>query len=137
MSGERRDDTCANLQGDGCYGFSGPTESVVERFEPIKLLPNRIRNPLRPCPDDDLDIIREEPPHAPLPKPAGARPHGGGVSLGLAGPLLRRPVSKEDHRTDHFVAPLRLVHKLELQLRDVFGWHPRGSPALSIQAGDL
>jgi hypothetical protein len=43
-----------------------------------------------------------------------------------------RPVGKEDHRPDHFIAPLRLVDKLELELREVFGWHPRGSPALNI-----
>jgi hypothetical protein len=46
-------------------------ESVVERFEPIKLLSNDIRNPRRRCPDDDLHILREESQYPLLAKAAG------------------------------------------------------------------
>jgi hypothetical protein len=51
--------------------------------------------------------------------------------------LSWRPVGKEDEGPDHFIAPLRLVDKLELELREVVGWHPRGSPAPGIRAGDV
>jgi hypothetical protein len=37
----------------------------------------------------------------------------------------------------HLIAPLGLVHTWELHLCEVFSWHPRGSPALGIEAGDL
>jgi hypothetical protein len=46
--------------------------------------------------------------------------------------------SRSEKRRVHFIrTPLRLVDKLELELREVFGWHPRGSPAPGIQAGDV
>jgi hypothetical protein len=84
-------------------------EAVVERLEPIQLLLHRLWNPRRSCPDADLHILREQPHHPLLPKPAGERPHGGGMGVGFIRPLPRRPVGKEDEGPDHFVAPLRLV----------------------------
>ena len=60
-----------------------------------------------------------------------------GWVCGFLRALSRRPVGKEDEGPDHFVAPLRLVDQLELELREVVGWHPRGSPAPGIRAGDV
>jgi hypothetical protein len=59
------------------------------------------------------------------------------MCVGLMGALSWRPVGKEDDGPDYVVAPLRLVYELELLLREVFGWHPRGCPAPGIRAGDV
>ena len=108
-------------------------EAVVERLEPIQLLSNRLWNPRCSRPGDDLHILREEPQHPLLPKPAGERPHGGGMRVGFIRPLSRRPVGKEDDGPDDFVVPWRLVHKLQSELCEIFGWHLRGSPAPGIR----
>ena len=113
-------------------------EAISEGFEPIDIS-CRTGSGMRVIPplDDHLGIVGEQSQHAPLPKPAGQGPHGGGVSPGLLRPWLRRPVSEEDHRATHLIAPLGLVYKLELQLREVVGRHPHSSPVQGIQAGGL
>jgi hypothetical protein len=102
-------------------------EAVVERLEAIQLLSNGLGHPRRPSPDDDFHIPWEEPQH-PLPsKPAGERPHRGGMRVGFVRALLGRPVGKEDEGPDHFIAPLRLIHEAQLQLgklRGRFHDHP-------------
>ena len=60
-----------------------------------------------------------------------------GWVCGFPGPLLRGPVGEEDHRADDFIAPLRVVHKLQLQLRKVLGWHAPSPPAAVVHRGDL
>jgi hypothetical protein len=104
-------------------------ESVVEGLEPINLLPYGIGDGAGPLLMHHLDMIREESQHALLPKPACKGPHSGRVSPGLMGALLRCPIGEEDHGANHFVAPLDMVSKLELQLREVVGRHPHSPPA--------
>ena len=84
-----------------------------------------------------MHILWEEPQHPLPPKPTGERPHRGGMRVSLVRALSWRPVGQEDEGPDHFIAPLRLVDKLELELREVVGWHPRGSPVPGMRAGDV
>ena len=52
-----------------------------------------------------------------LPKPAGERPHGGGMRVGFIRPWSRCPRSgKRTMGRSHFVAPCVLVDELELEL---------------------
>jgi hypothetical protein len=86
---------------------------VIEGFQPIEFLPDRVRDPNCP-PTDHLDNVREQSEHVLLPKPSGQLPHGGWVEVGFVGALLRRPIGEEEHGADDFIAPLRPVDQLEL-----------------------
>jgi hypothetical protein len=67
----------------------------------------------------------------------GQPPHRRGVRVGLVGPLPGRAVGEEDHGADHLIAPLDLIHKLQLQLREVVRRHPYGPPASATKTEDL
>jgi hypothetical protein len=112
-------------------------EPVIEGFESIELLPHGVWDLGRLPPDYYLHIVWEQPEHPLLPKLSGELPHGGRVGLSFLGALLRCPVGEEDHRADHFIAPLDPVRKLQLQLCKVLGWHRHRPPAWSAKMEDL
>jgi hypothetical protein len=81
--------------------------------------------------------VRPPNPHALLSKLPGQPPHRRGVCVGLVGPLPGRAVGEEDHGADHLIAPLDLIHKLQLQLREVIRLHSYAPRPQEPKTGDL
>jgi hypothetical protein len=70
-------------------------------------------------------------------------PHRVGVRVRVLSPLGCRALGKQHERADQFVAPLDLVHKLELELRKIPRWFhdcslppaPLGPPSGAMMVG--
>jgi hypothetical protein len=90
---------------------------IVERFQPVNLLPHGVWNPLRPLADDDLDRAGQQAQHALVLETALELAHRVWMGLGFVGPLHGRAISKQHEGANHFIAPLGLIHEAQLQLR--------------------
>jgi hypothetical protein len=88
----------------------------VEGFEPINLLPHRLRNRAGPLPGHHLDIAGEESQHALLAEATRELPHGLRMRVRFLGPLRGGAIGQQHQRANHLVTPLDLIHEVQLQL---------------------
>jgi hypothetical protein len=89
---------------------------IVERFEAVDCLPNRVRDARGPARAFAFCPTREEPAHPARLKLAHEPTDGIRMRVGLIGALLRGRVPQEHGWTDDFIAPLDGVHKPEREL---------------------
>ena len=91
-------------------------KAVVQRFEARQFLHHGFGDHLPTTWDDDFRLRRQEPHHALVPKATREIPHRFGVKLGLLCPLGHGAIAQQDDGTDHFIAPLHAIDKVELEL---------------------
>jgi len=110
--------TVAQLVKDNAGQFS-VLKPGVEALEPLQFLHHGRWHP-SPSPRLlHLHIGGEQPQHALLFKLAFQLPDGFRMGVGLLGPCGRCAVSKEYQRPDELIAPLDLIHEVELKLGKV------------------
>jgi hypothetical protein len=63
-----------------------------------------------------LRLVRQKPEHALLLEATGESTHRIGVEVGVLGSLCSSILCKEDQRADHFIAPLDMIDKAQLEL---------------------
>jgi hypothetical protein len=83
----------------------------IQRFQPVDLLPDHVRDRPNPSPALHLDGVRQQPEHPVLPEMPHKPPDRVRVGLGGLRPLRNGIRVKEDERADHFIAPLDLIHE--------------------------
>ena len=88
----------------------------VEGFEPINLLPHRLRDRAGPRPGHHLDVAGEEAQHALLAEATRELPHGLRMRVRFLGPLRGGAIGQQHQRANHLVPPLDLIHEVQLQL---------------------
>src|SRR5205085_6595866 len=84
-----------------------------------------------------------QPQHALLAEATQEGPHRVGVRVRVLSSLGGGAFGKQSERAEQFVAPLELVHKLELEWRTIPRWFhecslllaPRGPPAGAMRVG--
>lgn len=101
----------------------------VEAFEPGDFLDHGLRHPSTPAWGDHLEGVRKQPQHALLLEAALQLAHRFRVRTCCLGPRRGATIGKEDEGADHFIAPLDLIDKVELELGKIRqGVHPGCSP---------
>jgi hypothetical protein len=100
-------------------------ESVVERLQPVNLTAHGLRNPAGSFPHHDVDMGREESEHPLLSAATAEGADGVGMGRGFVRAWLGRPIGEQHEGANDLVAPLRPVHKTQLQLCKRCGqFHP-------------
>src|SRR4029434_7478384 len=108
-----------------------------------RVVPYGLRHSAGAGAGSDLDIGGQQPQHALLAEATQEGPHRIGVRVRGLSSLGGCAFGKQYERADQFVAPLDLVHKLELELRKIPRWFhgcslllaPLGPPSGAMMVG--
>ena len=116
-------------------------EPVIERLEAVNLQAHRLRDPAGSRPDHHLDVGREEAEHPLLAEATPEGTHGVGMGVSVLRPLLDGLISEEHEGPNDLIAPLRPIHKAQLQLGKCCGrfhgrpYHPPCRRGASVAYG--
>jgi hypothetical protein len=93
--------------------FAAP-ETLVEAFEPLEFMHDRVRHPELAMGRGDVQGVGHEPEHTLLLKAAFEAAHRFRMGPGFLRPLRRATIGKEQQRADEFIPILRGVDKWQL-----------------------
>ena len=97
-------------------------EPVTERFESGHFCDHLFGHVSAPAGGDHLRLVRQEPEHALLLEAPRESTHRIRVEVRFLGPLGGSGVCKEDQGADHFIAPLDMIDKVQLELSKIPQW---------------
>lgn len=89
---------------------------VIERFESGHFCDHLCGHVSAPAGGDHLRLVRQEPEHALLLEAPRESTHRLRVEMRFLSPVGGSGVGKEDQGADHCIAPLEMIHKVQLEL---------------------